>query len=38
MFMRPEIEIVELGDVITTSLPSLVDEGENKETNWNPWF
>ncbi len=40
MFMRPEIEFVDIADVITTSqqVPSLVDGGENKETNWNPWF
>ena len=39
MFMRPEIEFVETKDVITTSqVPSLEDGGENKETNWNPWF
>ncbi len=39
MFIRPEIEFVETADVITTSqMPSLEDGGENKETNWNPWF
>lgn len=39
MFMKPEIEFAETEDVITTSQsPSLEDGGENKETNWNPWF
>ena len=39
MFKIPEIEFVETADVITTSqMPSLEDGGENKETNWNPWF
>ncbi len=39
MYRKPEIEITDFVDIITTSeYPKLSDGGENKETNWDPWF